>query len=161
MNTFASFRRLAVASLLTLSAAAVADTPPALDDTLAGKRVAIVITAGDDAPTVEATRDYFMDRGARVHLLTTPETPTQTLAICNGSIDFVQMVDENQQPMRMGVVRRTNQVLAAAYDVVYVTSGAQPTALGFIDSARGAARLVFLGSTMARWAQEAPRVFSN
>jgi hypothetical protein len=120
-----------------------------------GKRVAIVLNEGASAFEVETTRDYFMDRGARVHILTPRPAERDYpagLASFVPPTDVLSTVDYAGNERAVPVTWYLDQVKPADYDAVYVPNNLRDMqrlrtnsqAIRFLLGANAAARPIFV-----------------
>ena len=120
-----------------------------------GKRIAIVASDGASAFELETTRDYFMDRGARVHILTPRPVDGAPIVGLAGFVpphELVSTLDYAGERRLVAVTWYLDQVRAQDYDAVYVpnyltdleglrTNG---QAMRFLLAAQGTRRPVFV-----------------
>ena len=120
-----------------------------------GKRVAIVLNDGASAFEVETTRDYFMDRGARVHILTPRPAERDYpagLASFVPPTELLSTVDYAGNERGVAVTWYLDQVKPSGYDAVYVPNNLRDMqrlrtnsqAIRFLLSANAAARPIFV-----------------
>jgi protease I len=120
-----------------------------------GKRVAIVLTEGASAFELETTRDYFMDRGARVHILTPrPVARAYTIGLANSvpPTEVLSTLDYAGQQRLVAVTWYLDQVRPEDYDAIYVPNNLRDMqglrtssqAIRFLLGASAAARPIFV-----------------
>ena len=88
-----------------------------------GKRVAIIASDGASAFELETTRDYFMDRGARVHILAprpVDRAPMVGLAGFGTPRELLTMLDYAGERRLVAVTWYLDQVDPRDYDAIYV-----------------------------------------
>jgi hypothetical protein len=93
-----------------------------------GKRIAIVASDGASAFELETTRDYFMDRGARVHVLAPrpiDTAPMVGLAAFVTPRELLTTLDYAGERRLVAVTWYLDQVDAQDYDAIYVPNNLQ------------------------------------
>jgi hypothetical protein len=88
-----------------------------------GKRVAIVASDGASAFELETTRDYFMDRGAHVHILAprpADRAPLIGLAAFSTPRELLTLLDYAGERRLVAVTWYLDQVNPQDYDAIYV-----------------------------------------
>lgn len=97
--------------------------PVADTDEFEGRRVAIIASDGASAFELETTRDYFMDRGARVHILTPRPidgAPMVGLAGFATPRQLLATLDYAGERRLVAVTWYLDQVDPQDYDAIYV-----------------------------------------
>ncbi|HZR01973.1 MAG TPA: hypothetical protein VFA81_02220 [Burkholderiales bacterium] len=115
------------------------------------QRVAIVVGAGDKVETVEAVRDYFMDRGASVHVLTSRSAASFRLPVCRNEIDIVPLIDSDGRQRPIAIYHWTEEASVQAYDLVYATHLGEAQAAAFLQQVREARRPVLAVDGASSW----------
>ena len=121
----------------------------------AGKRIAIVASDGASAFELETARDYFMDRDARVHILTPRplDNPhTLGMAALVPPHELISTLDYANRTRVVAVTWYLDQVDSADYDAVYVPNnlrdvqrlGSNAQVIRFLVGARAQARPIFV-----------------
>lgn len=121
----------------------------------AGKRIAILASDGASAFELEITRDYFIDRGARVHILAprpVQRAPMVGLAAFVAPTDLLTTFDYAGGRRLIAVTWYLDQVSARDYDAVYVPNNLEDIGpvrtngqfMRFLLAARSAHRPVFV-----------------
>jgi len=88
-----------------------------------GKRIAIVASDGASAFELETTRDYFMNRGARVHVLAPRPIQGAPMVGLAGFVpprELLATLDYTGEQRLIAVTWYLDQVKAQDYDAVYV-----------------------------------------
>lgn len=138
------------ADLLQFLLAPIAD-PNEFD----GKRVAIVASDGASAFELETTRDYFMDRGARVDVLTPRPAESTSLVGLAGFVppwQLLQAPDYAGERRLVAVTWYLDQVKPQDYDAIYVPNNLEDIerlrtngqTIRFLVLARAAGQSIFV-----------------
>jgi hypothetical protein len=120
-----------------------------------GKRIAIVASEGASAFELETTRDYFMDRGARVHVLAPRPIEGAPMVGLAGSApprELLSILDYSGERRLVAVTWYLDQVKPQDYDAIYVPNnlkdierlGTNGQTIRFLVAAQGARRPIFV-----------------
>lgn len=125
---------------------------PALFD---GKRIAIIASDGASAFELETTRDYFMDRGARVHVLAPRPVQRAPMFGLAGFVPPTELLTTHDYAGSRRLVAVTwylDQVAVQDYDAIYVPNnlenierlGSNGQTIRFLVAAQSAGRPIFV-----------------
>jgi putative intracellular protease/amidase len=120
-----------------------------------GKRIAILASDGASAFELETARDYFMDRGARVHILAPRPVERAPMVGLAGFVppgELLTTLDYAGGRRLVAVTWYLDQVAVQDYDAVYVPNnledigrlGANGQTIRFLVAAQGSRRPIFV-----------------